>query len=75
MGVSELNKQAPTPINVQLDHVVKAAEAELDGELVVSAILIVRTSDRMHTFHSSKPIYELLGLLELSKVALLEEEE
>lgn len=70
MGVTELKQ--PINIHAQLDDVMKAAEVEFEGEMVISAILIVRTGDRIHTCHSPRETYELLGLLEMSKVSLID---
>ena len=72
MSVSELKPRDPTTIHAQLKDVMKSAEVEFEGEMVISAILIVRTNDRIHTCHSTRPAYELLGLLEMSKVALID---
>lgn len=72
MGVTELKQKEPTSIHVQLDDVMKAAKVEFEDEMVISALLIVRTNDRIHTCHSPRQTYELLGLLEMSKAALID---
>lgn len=64
----------PTPIRMQLTDVMASVEEGLGDEMVLSAVVIVRTKKRIQTFNTTnEPFYELLGMLEVAKDELIEE--
>jgi len=63
-----------TPIRVQLDDIMAAVKEGMEGEMVLSAVVVVRTKDHIQTFNTTDdPFYQLLGMLEAAKVDLIEE--
>jgi len=59
---------------VQLDDIMAAVKEGMEGEMVLSAVVVVRTKDHIQTFNTTDdPFYQLLGMLEAAKVDLIEE--
>lgn len=61
-------------IRAQLSEVINNMEGTLDGEMILSAVVVVRTKTGIHTVTThEEAFYGLIGMLECAKVDLIEE--
>lgn len=61
-----------TPIRLQIAELLKIAEDDLGDEMILAAVVIVRTKTRVQTYQTTESqYYELLGLLEVAKDDLI----